>query len=299
MITYTTQIDTLSIQLNFGNANTTQRSIQTEILNYIKTLFNPFIDPVEYYVGFDKRIVHKIYCNGRTVVSFQTGYSHNNFFIKIIFAGLQTYDIQVDMTSSNYLWVIVAYINTRQLRWDLSELDIAIDVPHVKFENLLAICTSHTSRTKYHILGEVQRYDGQTTYIEKFETEDAKNTAIKRSYIYYKTLKEQVVHNNILGFSLQRYEIKFQSPYFNKYGFDIDMMKNTLNMYHLMYFDDIADKNVLIDRYNNYQSTVRKREIDRWGFDKFRLNHDMDYINNFIYMLKNIDNNDIFGNLSS
>ena len=298
MIYCNTVIDTITLQLNFGIDNNRQRLVQVEMLEYINKIFNSYIHPVEYIAGFDKRIEHKIYCNGRTVVSFKTGYSHDNYFITIKFAGLKTYDAIVDETSSNYLWVIVAYINTRQLNCTLAELDIAIDVYDVDFENLLVVCTSHTSGTKYHRLGELQHFDGQTTYIERFDDFATMYTALKRSYTYDKTLKEQVMHNNILGFNLQRFEIKLNASYFNKYGFDIKRMQDTLSMYHLMYFDTLDEKYALIDRYNGYKSGVRKREIDRMGFDNYRLYHDMDTINNFIYMLTHITNDDIFGNFT-
>ena len=105
-----------------------------------------------------------------------------------------------------------------------------------------------------------------------------------------------MMHNNTIGFNVQRFEVKFQSAYFKKHGLDMDKIQNTLNMYNLMYFDNISDKFALMNRYNSYQGGVRSREIERMGFDKYRLHHDMDTITNFIYMLTNIDNNVIFGN---
>ena len=293
MLLHTTEIDTIALQINCGNDAELQRSLLADMLKHIKNTLNPYIDPVEYYAGIAKSTEYKIYCNARTVTSFKTGYSHNNYYISIKFAGLKTYDYTADETSSCYLWVIVAYINTKQIRWSLSEMDIAIDVRDVDFRNLLAVCTSHTSRTQYHCLGEIQRYDGETTYIEKFETDGAKSTAIKRAYIYNKTLKEWVKHGNALGFNLQRFEIKLQAGYFNKYSFDINMLASSLYMYHLLYFENVVDKDALIGRYNSY-SNVRQREIDRMGLERYRLYFDIDYINNFIFMLTNTNNNDIF-----
>ena len=295
---YTTVIDTIAIQLNLGTDDDRQRTILKELLDYIQRMFNSYIHQVKYMAGFDRRIEHMIYCNGRTVVSFKTGYSHGNYFITIKFAGLKTYDALVDQMSSNYLWVVVAYINTARYGWNLAELDIAIDIPHVNFENLSAVCTNHTAGTKYHTLDDIQRYHGQTTYIERFDTKEAIYTAIKRAYLYDKTVKEQMEHNNILGFDLQRFEIKLNSSYFNKYGFDIGRIQDTLSMYHLMYFNTVEEKNALIDRYNSYKGGVRKREIDRMGFNHYRLYHDMDTVDNFIYILTHITNDDIFSNFT-
>jgi len=291
---YTTEIDTLALQLNFKTDHE-QRIILQDIFNHLRYTFNSYIDAVNHTVGSITKIEHRIYCNNRTVLSFITGYSHNNYFIKIKFAGLKTYDVAVDDTSLNYLYVIVAYLNTKGFSWNLAELDIAIDIPYVNFDNLLAICTSKTA-TQYHILGEIQRYDGETTYIEQFNTEHSKNTAIKRSYLYNKTLKEQNVHNHILGFNLQRFEVKLQAPYFTRYGFDIDMIIKTLDKYHLLYFNNIDEKNALIIRYNNHRSGIKQREIQRWQLDRYRLYYDVNHIHHFIHMLTTITNEHIFGN---
>lgn len=295
MIYYTTEIDTISLQLNFGNDDNRQRLVQMEILDYIREIFNSYIDPVKYYAGFDERIEYKIYCNARTVVSFKTGCSHNNYFITIKFAGLKTYDVLVDETSSNYLWVIVAYINTKRYGWTLAELDLTIDVPHLDFEKLLAVCTTHTSGTKYHTLGELQIYHGETTWVELFETDAARNTAIKRAYLYDKTRKELMVHGNVLGFNLQRFEVKLQAGYFNKANFNMETIANTLNMYHLLYFDNVVNKNALINRYNSYKN-VRKRELKRMGFEEHRLYPNIEYVHDFLYMLTEIESDDIFLN---
>ena len=280
---YTTEIDTLAIQLNFIN-NTAQREILNNIFNYIRKIFNSYIKAISYEVGSVTKMKHEIYSNNRIVLSFETGYSHGNYFIKMIFAGLKTYDVVVDETSYNYLLVIVAYINTKGWNWNLAELDVAIDIAHVNFNNLLAICTSKTA-TQYHDLDEIQRYDGETTYVEKFYTKHSLLSAIKRSYLYYKTLKELIKHNNILGFDLQRFEVKLQAPYFTKYGFDIDILQKTLGKYHLLYFNSIDEKNALIMRYNNHKSGIRQREIQRWQLDNYRLHFNIDYIHNFIYTL--------------
>ncbi|PNV82254.1 MAG: hypothetical protein C0627_11095 [Sulfurimonas sp.] len=180
----TTHIDTLSIQINCSRDNNKQREILLGIKEHLKVMFNPYIDPVEYKAGFDTRIEHKVYCNNRTVLSIQTGFSNNNYYVKITFAGLQTYDYLVDNTSYQYLWTIAAYINSNQLGLNITELDIAIDVPNVSFNDLIAFCSSHTSRTVYHGLGEIQIYDDETSYVEKFKNRIAASVAIKRAYLY-------------------------------------------------------------------------------------------------------------------
>src|SRR5574344_1899847 len=142
MISYYTTIDTVAFQINCSNDNRIQREILYDYKEYLQRTFNAYVDPVEYSTGLDRRIEHKVYCNNRTVLSIQTGYSNYNYYVKIIIAGLSTYDYVVDKTSDEYLLATVAYLGSNGINFTLAELDIAIDVPNVRFEHLLAICKS-------------------------------------------------------------------------------------------------------------------------------------------------------------
>lgn len=281
--THYTFIDTIGFRINCSS-DIQQRDTLHNLLTYLKEEFYIYIDAVAYNVGFDTRIEHKIYCNNTTVLSFTTGYSNNNYYINIRFAGLKSYHVLIDSISYFYLHVIVSYLNFYQIGFKLSELDVAIDVHYFPFENLLAICTTKTSRTMYHALDEVQRYNGETAYIEKFVSLDTIDTALKRAYLYDKTKKEAATRNNNMDIPVVRFEVKLQSSYFNKYGFDLNKLNETLNMYHLLYFYDRDNKYALIDRYNSY-SVVRKREIDRMGLEQVRLHFNMGYIRDFINTL--------------
>lgn len=281
--THYTFIDTIGFRINCSS-DIQQRDRLHNLLTYLKEEFYIYIDAVAYSVGFDTRIEHKIYCNNTTVLSFTTGYSNNNYYINIRFAGLKSYHVLIDNVSNYYLHVIVSYLNYYQIGFKLSELDVAIDVHYFPFENLLAICTTKTSRSIYHELDEVQRYNGETTYIEKFTSADTIDTALKRAYLYDKTKKEAATRNNNMDIPVVRFEVKLQSSYFNKYGFDLNKLNETLNMYHLLYFHDRDNKYALIDRYNSY-SVVRKREINRMGLEQVRLHFNTSYIRDFINTL--------------
>ena len=69
--------------------------------------------------------------------------------------------------------------------------------------------------------------------------------------------------------------------YFNTYGFNIEAIEKALDRYYVMYFEDIAEKNFVIEEYNRYQ-TVRKREFKKLRFNDYRLYADMSYIKDFI-----------------
>ena len=293
MISYYTTIDTVAFQINCSNDNRIQREILYDYKEYLQRTFNAYVDPVEYSTGLDRRIEHKVYCNNRTVLSIQTGYSNNNFYIKIIIAGLSTYDHTVDKTSNEYLLATVAYLGSNKyLKFSMAELDIAIDVPYVGFEHLLAICTTKTSGTLYHSLQEPQLYENETHYVEKFENKYAMDMATKRAYFYNKTIKELRKHNHNIGCQLQRFEVKLQSNFFNRYGLDMAAIEQALNKYHFLYFENLNDKYNIIDRYSNY-SVVTKREIARMGMNQFRLYPNLEHINNFLYYIQNTTFNDL------
>ncbi len=133
MIPYHTIIDTIAFQINCNRDSLMQREILHDYKEYLQRIFKSYVDSVEYSTGFDTRIEHKVYCNNRTVLSIQTGYSNHNFYVKIIVAGLYTYDKVVDKTSEEYLWTTVAYLKSNHLKFSMAELDIAIDIPHVNF----------------------------------------------------------------------------------------------------------------------------------------------------------------------
>lgn len=286
MISYHTTIDTVAFQINCSNDNYIQREILHNYKEYLQRTFNAYVNPVEYSTGLDTRIEHKVYCNNRTVLSIQTGYSNNNFYIKIIIAGLSTCDHAVDKTSDEYLKATAAYLNFHGISFTLAELDIAIDVAYVRFEHLLAICTTKTSGTLYCDLQEPQLYENETHYVEKFENKYAMDMATKRAYFYNKTIKELHKHNYSIGHQLQRFEVKLQSNFFNRYGLDMAAIEQALSKYHFLYFENLNDKYNIINRYSNY-SVVTKREIARMGMNQFRLYPNLEYINNFLYHIKN------------
>lgn len=286
MITYHTHIDTIALQINCNDDYLLQRDILHNYKEYLQRRFNHYIDAVEYNTGYDTRIEHKMYCNNRTVLSIQTGYSNSNYYVKIIVAGCSTYDEVVDNTSYAYLWATVDYVHSNNLRFNIAELDIAIDVPYVKFEHLLSICTTKTSRTLYHSLQEPQLYENETHYVEKFTSDAAKYAATKRAYLYNKTIKELQKHNYDIGYELQRFEVKLQANFFSTYGLSIAAIEQALSKYHFLYFEDLNDKYSIIDRYSSY-SVVTKREIDRMRLNQFRLYPNLEYINNFLCSIKN------------
>lgn len=285
---YETHIDTITVQIDCDDS-IIQKMILNDLLYYIST-FGLYADSKDVYKNKPTDIVkieYSLYANKTTLLTINTGtfrtmvngYAVTRYYISVKFAGLKSYNDAADRLSNDILAFVCAYLNTRGIRFKFTELDVAIDTK-VSFEHMLAVCTKKSPKTNYWRVGEPQTYENQTTYIENIE-ESKRNKAILRSYLYDKRLKEGLPYN------ITRFEIKLQSAFFNKYGFDITPIQNALHRYHVMYFEDIEIKNSKIDAYNNYKNPQR-REIRRLGFEAYRLYPNMAYIASFIGYLLNI-----------
>lgn len=285
---YETHIDTVTVQIDCDNSFM-QQMLLKELLGYINTfgLYTGSKDVNENKSTDIIKIEYSLYAYNRSLLTLNTGsfstLINGNYTIKhyvsVKFAGLKSYNEIADQKSNDILVLICAYLNSNRIVFKFTELDVALDAK-VSFEHMLALCTKKSPKTSYWKVGEPQTYENETTYIEKIE-ESKRNKSILRSYLYDKGHKEG------LSYNVTRFEIKLQSAFFNKYGFDINPIQNALHRYHVMYFEDLGLKNSKIDAYNNYQKP-QKREIQRLGFEEYRLYPNIDYIVSFIDYLLNI-----------
>jgi len=279
-----TEIDTVALQIDF---DTDQR--QREVLNDLYCFISEngfYIDCKEYgFGGGMKKREYFVYANNATIATLSTGafrtgsYVNNDYAIKyyitVKFAGLKRYDDVSDTVSYNGLLLVCAYLNTYEIAFKLTELDICIDV-ECTLEHLVALCVKKSPKTHYYALEERQIFT-TTRYIEKMAKKKL-GKAVLRAYTYDKMIKES------LDTPLSRFELKLQSAYFKKYGFSIESIEKALDRYCVMYFEDLEIKERMIKRYNGYTS-VRKREIERMGLDRYRLYPDIAYIDDFIVTL--------------
>jgi hypothetical protein len=282
---YTTGIDTLALQIDC-NDGMTQHVILDGLLMQQNNFPSTHLAYQDYTFGTNtnlKKRKHIFFCKSTKLATIDTGsyryYNYQNysfetkFYINIKFAGLRSYNELADKTAYDFLLLICSYLNTRGIFYKLTELDICID-SFCKMENILAICTRKAPKTQYYPLNSVQRYD-TTTYIEKIAKNKLKS-AVLRAYTYDKGYKEE------LDQDITRFEIKLGSTYFRRYGCSAESIVNALNRYSVLYFEDVNLKNAKMEAYSNYQ-VVRKREIQRLEFEKYRLYADakwiMDYIN--------------------
>lgn len=285
---YETHIDTVTVQIDCDNS-VMQQMLLKELLGYINTfgLYTGSKDVNENKATDIIKVEYALYANNSTLLTINTGSFRTiinaryviKYYVSVKLAGLKSYNEDSDRQSNDILMLLCAYLNSNQIVFKFAELDVAIDA-NIPFEHMVAVCTKKTPKTNYWEFGEQKVYENQTTYIEKIEKSKL-NKAILRSYVYDKSLKEGLPYN------MTRFEIKLQSAFFNKYGFDINPIQNALNRYHVMYFEDLGLKNSKIDAYNHYQKP-QKREIQRLGFEEYRLYPNVDYIASFIDYLLNI-----------
>ncbi|MDN5071750.1 hypothetical protein O8C76_12000 [Aliarcobacter butzleri] len=199
-----------------------------------------------------------------------------NYYVVVSFYGLKSHIEILDNLSNGCLFAVCGILNTFNFNYVFTELDVCLDM-NIKMDNILAICTTKLPRTEYHLLNN-SFYNGDTVYIEKI-SKDRINYNSQRAYVYNKAKKEN------LKFPLTRFEIKLQKLFFINNEFDFEIIINTLNRYAVMYFKNISEKNMIINKYNSY-SRVSKRDIEKMELNKYKLEFDVSKIEDFINNLK-------------
>lgn len=298
---HNTYIDTIGIQVDL-DCNKKQKEILSSIYIHLQKNSMLYIEYEDKIVNIGtKRIINREYYirfKGKTFASirtgsFRTGSYHKNdfqdmFYINITFAGLKSYNELLDEVSIATLFHVVGYLNTREIKFKLTELDIAIDT-RCAFENILVLCVKKSSRTKYFTLTDRQPRVG-TTYIERIDQKKL-NSAYYRAYSYDKRKKEEEVRKNYLEYDITRFELKIQNRYFHKYGFDLNVIDNVLDKYYVMYFEEV---NVKINKLQQLRALetrklrdIRTSDYERIGLENYRIDPDMRYISGFIESLLN------------
>ena len=195
----------------------------------------------------------------------KTGKFKKIYYIKIRFAGLKSHNLSFDKASYESLATVCALLNTSGTSYRFCELDIALDV-FCPFDNILAMCTKKSANVSYNPISFKQYFSGSpTTYIEDYSDLGKKKNAVLRSYLYDKSAK------NKLPFSVTRFEIKLQNRFFIKNSFDISSIRSAFDRYCVMYFSDMYEKQVVINKYN-------RKELDLLGFNKSKVYPDFQKI---------------------
>lgn len=284
---YITKIDTVSLQIDLRDEKRRSTMLQ-EILSLLQAN-NLYIGHKDYPVGVYSNFFireYQVYANSVMIASVKAGsYSIKNpvtkmvdttYYTTIEFAGLCRYHEQLDLISNTTLFNVAAYLNSRNITFKITGLDIAIDMS-TPFDKVLALCTKRSPKTAYWRAGERQVYD-ETTYVEKIPYNKLEQ-AVQRAYLYDKAVKEQ------LSYALTRFEVKLQPKFFNKNRTNIvNGIMSALDRYHVMYVPSKKQKQHLIEQYNA-NPVLGQRGIKKLGLDKYRCYPDIAAVVAFINQL--------------
>jgi hypothetical protein len=264
-MTYSTEIDTVSIQVNCSSLEEQQGisfMLGRAVTEYNKVYIRDNILTKEREILFNNNRLGTIRLGMNPLWNkFTRQYDDMNYYVAVSFYGLKSH---------------IGILNTFSIEYVFTELDVCLDIS-VQIDNVLAICTTKLPRTKYHSLNN-SFYNGDSIYIEKF-TKDKLNYYSQRAYVYNKTKKEN------LNYPITRFELKLQKLFFFTNELDSETIINALSRYTVMYFQNINEKNIIIDKYNSY-CRISKRDIERIGLDRYKLKPDVVKIEKFINNLK-------------
>ena len=181
-----TEIDTVSIQVDSKNKIEQKFvlfAISGIIRNRNKICIKYNVLKSEYDILFNSNRIGIIKCGENPINNELTGRIDINYYITVSFAGLKSYNQELDKLSYNCLFSACGQLNKLSIAFKFIELDLCIDFD-TKMQNVLALCTTKLPRTKYH-LADKSFYNGDTVYIEAIQ-KDRLTYNSQRAYVYNK-----------------------------------------------------------------------------------------------------------------
>lgn len=270
-----TVIDTIALQVNFIDDENRCDATKYNLLELLKG-YGFHIDHMSNNIEYKYNLIATIDKGCFSYRKINKEKAKTVWYLTIKLAGLKRYEVSIDTASTNCLLVICSYLNTDKLAFNVTQLDVAIDIS-TKFENVLALCTNRSPTTKYHKSNEEQKYP-TTTYIEKFKNEQQQKEAVLRATLYDKTFKHTLQSN------ITRFEISFQKKFFKNNKFDVGAIYYEFQRYHLLYLPNKKKKQEIMDKYDSME-IMRQKEIRELHIESFRLHPDTQVLMNFILKL--------------
>ncbi len=277
-VTYSTEVDTASIKINCNSLEEQQGisfMLGRAVTEYNKVCIRDKVFTKEREILFNNNRLGIIRLGMNPLWNKFARQYDMNFYVAVSFYGLKSHIGILDNLSNGCLFSVCGILNTFSIEYVFTELDVCLDIS-AKIDNVLAICTTKLPRTEYHLVNN-SFYSGDTVYIEKI-SKDKISYNSQRAYVYNKAKKEN------LNYPLTRFELKLQKSFF-KNDLDFEAIIDALNRYKIMYFPNIYEKSIVIDRYNSY-SRISRRDIERMGLERHRLRPDVVKIERFIKSLK-------------
>lgn len=289
MINYTVNIDTLKLKIDFINSSK-QREVMDRLARALHTTY-PFLK-VNYNTNPIPNGAYTHTVNtGRTTIlkltssAYKDLYKRTIYFITVEIAGLKQYH-KNDKIAHDCLIRLVAYLNTNNIQFDYSGIDIAVDMM-CPFIYTYAFCNKRAAGVNYYKSYE-QQYYLTTYYIERYNK--THNKVMKRAQVYDKSVKD-----NYISYPLTRFELKLQSSFFNRNPYIYGMLQDEINRYHILYFPTLGKKDAALALYSQYENNPkrRSRDIDKLGLERYRLYPDTRGIENFLLELYNVYEHDL------
>ena len=282
---HTTNIDTLKLQIDF-RFSSEQREVMNNISKCLITTYS-FLN-VTYDTSTNVALTHQVHTAGTKILELVSGsYQNINkntiYFIAIEFAGLKRYN-KFDKIAMDCLIRVVAYLNTNNIPFNFTGIDIAVDI-HIPFINTYSFCNKKAPHVTYYTTYEKQPY-ASTQYIEKFLL--THHRVMKRAYLYDKSIKEED-----LCYNITRFELKLQSNFFNKHSFMVGVLEKELDRYHILCFPTLQEKAIELSMYAQNENIIRRRDLHKLGLDRYRVIPDTKEIEYFLFSLYDIYESDL------
>ena len=285
---YTVNIDTIKLQIDFRYSDE-QRDTMYHLARALETTF-PFLI-VKYNTNHkvNGALTHSVLTARTMVLEFTTGaykdiYKETIYYITIELAGLKQYN-KNDKIRYDCLIKLVEYFNTRIIRFEITGVDIAVDM-ECPFINTYAFCNMKSAGKKnYYKVNELQPYL-TTLYIEKYNK--THHNVMKRAQIYDKPVKDEHI-----TYPLTRFELKLQTPFFNRHQFESGLLQEQLDKYHILYFPTIQEKEVALSHYAQFEDTIRRRDLHKIGLDRYRLYPNTSELEEFLFNLYSVYESDL------
>ena len=266
-----TYIDTLSIRCECDNRKRRDNLSNT----LIDFLIKKNIVGVKYDKQHSNRYyqITKLQYGNTTLGTIAKGYYVNDtsfdsdyYYINISFYGLKRYSRIKDDASLLLVRTITAFLNTYNIDFRLTELDIAMDIQS-PIENILAVCIRRSPNIHYYELGDIDadgnkiQKDRGTYYIENLISYKQKKSAMNRAYLYDKRQKELYKYSKDISYDLTRFELKLQKRWFVKNEFGIIPIYKALGKYTVLEFANRRKKKLLIQKLNSATTSKQRKKL--------------------------------------
>ena len=272
-----TVIDTVALQCNFYNEKKCDIT-QNDIIDRLRE-YNYYCDD-GINIEFNYKSIATIDKGSFSYITKNKKKANKVWYLSIKLAGLKKYIHERDKASHNALMLIVSYLNTHELTFKVTQLDVALNI-FTKLDNTLALCTHRYATTKYWKASEDQLFT-TTRYMEKFKSAKHKAEAVSHGCLYDKSAKES------LDYNLTRFEISFQKKFFKNNGFNVGAMYNEFYRYHVMYIPNQKKKQEIMAKYDSLE-VIRKKDIKDMKLERCMLHIDINVLVDFTTNLYLVD----------